>query len=57
MSNLIQLGARKLPTMLGAGILSVSIVGLAAAVIGASLTLGVELITAGVGMAVASRYA
>jgi hypothetical protein len=57
MSKLIQVGARKLPTMLGAGILSISIVGLAAAVVGASLTLGAELITAALGMAVASRYA
>lgn len=57
MSKLIQLGARKLPTMLGAGILSISIVGLAFAAVGASLTLGVELISAAVGMAVSSRYA
>lgn len=57
MSRLIELAARKLPTMLGAGILSVSFVGLAVAAMGASLTIGAELAAAAAGMAVASRYA
>jgi hypothetical protein len=57
MSKLIEMAARKLPTMLGAGILAVSLVGLALAAVGASLTIGAELVAAAAGMAVGSRYA
>jgi hypothetical protein len=57
MAKIVQMGARKLPTMLGAGILSISVVGLAAAAIGASLTVGAEVLVALVGMALGSRYA
>lgn len=57
MSQLIQLAAAKLPTMLGAGILSISIVGIAAAAVGFTMSVGIELFSAGVGMAVGSRYA
>lgn len=56
MSRIVQIGVRKLPTMLGAGILCVSIVGIAAAAIGLSMTVGVELIAAAAGMALGSRY-
>ncbi|MGY2732818.1 hypothetical protein [Sphingomonas sp. UYP23] len=56
MSNLVRLGVQKLPTMLGVGILSVSVVGLAAASLGLSLTLGAEIISAAAGMALGSRY-
>lgn len=56
MSKIVQLGARKLPTMLGAGILMISLVGLGAAAFGLTLTVGSELVFAGIGMAVGSRF-
>ena len=56
MSRIIKIGARKLPTMLGAGILGVSIVGLTAAAFGATMTIGIELVSAAVGMALGGRY-
>ena len=57
MSHFVQVGARKLPTMLGAGILAVAGVGLFAGAIGFVLPLGVELASAGIGMVVGSRFA
>lgn len=57
MSKFVQIGARKLPTMLGMGILGVSLVGLLSAALGAPFTLAGELLSAAVGMAVGSRYA
>jgi hypothetical protein len=56
-SRLVQMGARKLPTMLGTAILTISLVGLTAAALGLSLTVGAELLSAAVGMAIGSRYA
>jgi hypothetical protein len=47
----------KLPTMLGAGILGVSLIGLGAAAIGVAFPLAAELLAAGAGMAIGSRYA
>ena len=57
LSNLIQLAAAKLPTMLGGGILGVSVVGLSAAVVGFTLGMAGEVLAAGAGMYLANRYA
>jgi len=57
MSKIVSAGARKLPTMLGAAILAISIVGLAAAALGLTFTVGAEIVTAAAGMAIGSRYA
>lgn len=57
MSKIVNVGARKLPTILGGGILGVAFVGLCFATAGLSLTLAAELIAAGGGMVVAGRYA
>lgn len=57
MSAYIRRGARKLPTMLGGGILGVAFIGLIAASAGLALPLAGEVISAAVGMAVASRFA
>lgn len=57
MSKFVQVSAQKLPTMLGAGILSVSLVGLAAGLFGVTLTVAFEVTTAVVGMVLSSRYA
>ena len=56
MHTIIKLGARKLPTMLGAGILSISLAGLAAAALGLTLTIGAGVVSAAIGMVVGSRY-
>lgn len=57
MSKIVNTGARKLPTILGGGILGVAFVGLCFATAGLSLTLAAELMAAGGGMVVAGRYA
>ena len=54
MSYLAQFLALKLPILAGAGILSVSLAGACAAIVGTSLTIEAELISAVVGMATAS---
>jgi hypothetical protein len=56
-SKIVQASARKLPTMLGAGILAVSIVGLTAAVFGFTFPLVAELASAVAGMAIGGKYA
>lgn len=57
MSTYIKRGAKKLPTVLGGGILGVAFVGVAAATAGLALPLLGEVLSAAVGMAVASRFA
>lgn len=57
MARMVKIGARKLPTILGGGILGVVFVGLALATFGLALPLAGELISAAFGMAVASRFA
>lgn len=57
MSHIVQAGARKLPTMLGAGILAVAGAGLFAGAVGLVMPLGVEIASAGIGMVVGSRFA
>lgn len=56
MSKLVRSGARKLPTMLGGGILGVAAVSLALATAGISLPLSGELLSAFIGAVIASRY-
>lgn len=53
MSHLAQIAAAKLPILLGAGILGVSLVGSVAAFAGFSLSVGSEVISALAGMAAA----
>lgn len=57
MSTYIRRGAKKLPTVLGGGILGVALVGVAAMSAGLALPLMGEILSAAVGMAVASRFA
>ena len=57
MSKIVNTNTRKLPTILGGGILDVAFVGLCFAKVGLSLTLAAELMAAGGGMVVAGRYA
>lgn len=57
MSAYIKIGARKLPTVLGGGILGIAMAGIIAMTAGLALPLAGEIISAAVGMAVASRYA
>ena len=57
LSKIVQLGVRKGPTVLGGGILGVALIGLFFGVIGISLGLVGEGLSAIVGMAVASRFA
>lgn len=57
MSHIVQASARKLPTMLGAGILAVATVGLVAGAIGFVVPVSAEIVSAGIGMAVGSRFA
>ena len=56
-AGIIRKGVDKMPTVLGAGILGVAFVGLVAASAGMALTVGGELVSAIVAMAVAGRYA
>jgi hypothetical protein len=56
MSHLVQLAAAKLPTMLGGGILGVSVAGASAALIGLGFGMAAELISAVIGIAVATRF-
>lgn len=53
MSHFVQIATAKLPTLLGAGILGVSVVGSVAAIAGLSLSLGAEFISAAAGMTAA----
>lgn len=57
MSRYVRIGARKLPTVLGGGILGVAAIGLIMATAGLTLPLAGELASAAVGMIVAGRYA
>jgi hypothetical protein len=57
MSRIVQIGARRLPTILGGGILGIVMIGLCAATAGASLSLLGEAISAAAGMIVANHYA
>lgn len=56
MSRIVRIGARKLPTILGAGILGVALFGLAAASLGFSLSLLGEVVSAAAGMAIGGKY-
>ena len=57
MAKFFNAGARKLPTILGGGILGIAFVGLCYATMGATIPLGAELLSAAGGMLVAGRYA
>lgn len=57
MSKIVNAGARKLPTILGGGILGIAFVGLCFATAGATLPLGGEVLSAMGGMIVAGRFA
>jgi hypothetical protein len=57
MSHIVKVGADKLPTILGGGILGVAGIGLGFGIIGIPLTVAMEGVSALVGMAVASRFA
>jgi len=57
MAAYVRAGARKLPTILGGGILGVAFISLAASTVGLVLPLIGELISAVVGMVLVSRYA
>jgi hypothetical protein len=57
MSKIVSVGARKLPAMLGMGILAVAAVGIGASLFGASLPIAIEIIAAGAGIAAGSRVA
>jgi len=57
MSHIVRIGARKLPTILGGGILGVASIGLGLGLIGIPLSMAIEGVSALVGMAVANHYA
>lgn len=57
MSKIVIVGARKLPTILGGGILGIAFIGLCFATAGVSLSIGAELLSAVGGMVVAGKFA
>jgi len=57
MSKKVNAGVRKLPTILGGGILGVAFMGLCFATAGAVLPAGIELLSAAGGMVVAGKFA
>jgi hypothetical protein len=57
MSHIVKMGADRLPTILGGGILGIVAVGLPLGLAGVSLTLIGQGLSAAAGMVVASRYA
>ena len=57
MPNFIRKGVDKAPTVLGAGILGVAIVGIVAATAGVAMPVAAELASAAVAMVAAGKYA